>query len=111
MTQLEIKKLALIESKRPDAQPPENLCLLNYVYFLGCMYIYRYSQIDDKKARAYMPMLDKFYDTESAIYPNWQKHYESCKATAEHIDELDKLMKACCNNADNCACCKAIKEW
>jgi len=110
MTQEKIKALAYNNVKNSVEDIPQlNIC--EYVYYLGLLFTYRMAQTDESKAKAYMPTLDGLFKIELAKYPNWSTFYESNKITAERVEELNKLMLACCDNADNCECCRKIKEW
>lgn len=107
-------KIEELEAKANKGEPlPTGLVLPEQCYYLGLVYIYEYYKItkDLDKAMAYKAEIKKTFEFDMALYPNWSVHYQSNKATAEHVEELNQLMLACCENADNCECCKKIKEW
>lgn len=110
MTQAEIKALAFNNVKNGITTTPQ-LSTVDFVYYLGLVYTYQMAKTDEAAAKEYMPTLDKLFKTELEKYPNWDKYYQSNRATVEHIEELNQLMLKCVDNADNCECCKAIKDW
>ena len=110
MTQAEIKALAFNNVKNGITTTPQ-ISTVDLFYYQGLVNTYQMAKTDEAAAKEYMPTLDKLFKTELEKYPNWDKYYQSNKATVEHIEELNQLMLKCVDNADNCECCKAIKEW